>query len=284
MRKATFIIVLFFTISLCAQHKKAYQLFDKNGKKVSFEKVVKKAKESDVVLFGEFHDNPIAHWLQLALVKELQPQVNLILGAEMLERNDQEVVNQYLKGGVTEKALDTLARLWTNYKTDYKPLVDFAKEHQLPFIATNVPRKYARLVNKKGLKALDTLPEAEKRWIAPLPIVFDENLSQYKKMTESLPNHKGKENIIKAQAVKDATMADAIAKNRKPNSVFVHFNGTYHSDFYEGIYWFLKREEPKLKVITIATTEQVDLSKLAKEAYGQADFILVVDEDMTKTL
>ena len=63
MRKATFIIVLFFTISLCAQHKKAYQLFDKNGKKVSFEKVVKKAKESDVVLFGEFHDNPIAHWL-----------------------------------------------------------------------------------------------------------------------------------------------------------------------------------------------------------------------------
>ena len=284
MRKATFIIVLFFTISLCAQHKKAYQLFDKNGKKVSFEKVVKKAKESDVVLFGEFHDNPIAHWLQLALVKELQPQVNLILGAEMLERNDQEVVNQYLKGGVTEKALDTLARLWTNYKTDYKPLVDFAKEHQLPFIATNVPRKYAKLVNKKGLKALDTLPEAEKRWIAPLPIVFDENLSQYKKMTESLPNHKGKENIIKAQAVKDATMADAIAKNRKPNSVFVHFNGTYHSDFYEGIYWFLKREEPKLKVITIATTEQVDLSKLAKEAYGQADFILVVDEDMTKTL
>ena len=284
MRKATFIIVLFFTISLCAQHKKAYQLFDKNGKKVSFEKVVKKAKESDVVLFGEFHDNPIAHWLQLALVKELQPQVNLILGAEMLERNDQEVVNQYLKGGVTEKALDSLARLWTNYKTDYKPLVDFAKEHQLPFIATNVPRKYARLVNKKGLKALDTLPEAEKRWIAPLPIVFDENLSQYKKMTESLPNHKGKENIIKAQAVKDATMADAIAKNRKPNSVFVHFNGTYHSDFYEGIYWFLKREEPKLKVITIATTEQVDLSKLAKEAYGQADFILVVDEDMTKTL
>ena len=122
MRKATFIIVLFFTISLCAQHKKAYQLFDKNGKKVSFEKVVKKVKESDVVLFGEFHDNPIAHWLQLALVKELQPQVNLILGAEMLERNDQEVVNQYLKGGVTEKALDTLARLWTNYKTDYKPL------------------------------------------------------------------------------------------------------------------------------------------------------------------
>ena len=284
MREATFIIVLFFTISLCAQHKKAYQLFDKNGKKVSFEKVVKKAKESDVVLFGEFHDNPIAHWLQLALVKELQPQVNLILGAEMLERNDQEVVNQYLKGGVTEKALDTLARLWTNYKTDYKPLVDFAKEHQLPFIATNVPRKYAKLVNKKGLKALDTLPEAEKRWIAPLPIVFDENLSQYKKMTESLPNHKGKENIIKAQAVKDATMADAIVKNRKLNSVFVHFNGTYHSDFYEGIYWFLKREEPKLKVITIATTEQVDLSKLAKEAYGQADFILVVDEDMTKTL
>ncbi|GJH41723.1 hypothetical protein RCZ04_22730 [Capnocytophaga sp. HP1101] len=283
MRKITFIIVLFFTLSLSAQHKKAYQLFDKNGKKVSFEKVVKKAKESDVVLFGEFHDNPIAHWLELALVKELETKTNLILGAEMLERNDQEALNQYLSGSVTEEVLDTLARLWTNYKTDYKPLVDFAKEHRLPFIATNVPRKYARLVNKKGLQALDTLPQAEKRWIAPLPLVFDENLPQYKKMTESLPNHKGNVNIVNAQAVKDATMADAIVRNVKPNSVFVHFNGTYHSDFYEGIYWFLKRAKPELKVTTIAITEQGDLSKLAKEAYGQADFIIVVAEDMTKT-
>lgn len=38
-----------------------------------------------------------------------------------------------------------------------------------------------------------------------------------------------------------------------------------------------------LKVLTISTVMQSDLSKLEKEYKGQADFILVVDEDMTKT-
>jgi uncharacterized iron-regulated protein len=42
-----------------------------------------------------------------------------------------------------QKQLDSTARLWKNYKTDYKPLVDFAKENYFDFIATNMPRRYA---------------------------------------------------------------------------------------------------------------------------------------------
>jgi uncharacterized iron-regulated protein len=31
-----------------------------------------------------------------------------------------------------------ITQLWSNYQTDYRPLVDFAKENNLRFIATNI--------------------------------------------------------------------------------------------------------------------------------------------------
>ena len=91
------------------------------------------------------------------------------------------------------------------------------------------------------------------------------------------------ENLPIAQAIKDATMAETILRDRREGSLFVHFNGSYHSDFYQGIYWYLQQENPHLRILTITTLTQSDLKKLNKEAYGQADFILVVDEDMTTT-
>ena len=199
----------------------------------------------------------------------------------MFERDNQKELNTYLQGTINQKALDSLARLWNNYKTDYKPLVDFALNKKIPFIATNIPRKYASLVYKKGLQVLDTLPIKEKQWIVSLPMKYDGTLSQYQKMRKMMA-HMG-ENLPIAQAIKDATMAETILRDRREGSLFVHFNGSYHSDFYQGIYWYLQQENPHLQILTITTLTQSDLKKLNKEAYGQADFILVVDEDMTTT-
>src|SRR5690606_19237490 len=167
-------------------------------------------------------------------------------------------------------------RLWNNYKTDYKPLIDFAKENKLDFIATNIPRRYASMVYRGGFEVLDTLSLNQKQWIAPLPVKYDSSLSQYQKMLEMAQGHGG-ENLLKAQAIKDATMGFSILENLKPDVVFVHYHGSYHSDFYEGIYWYVKQDAPDLKIVTIATVSQSDLSKLDKEHLGRADFILVVD-------
>jgi len=275
-------LLLFATILSAAQDKKAYQIFDKNGKKTSYEKLLKAGEKADVVLFGEYHDNSVVHWLQLEFTKDLAEKKDLVLGAEMLEADNQTQVNQYLKGEINQKQLDSSARLWKNYKTDYKPLVDFAKEKKFSFIATNVPRRYASLVFKKDLVALDSLSAQEKSWIAPLPIEFDINLPGYKSMMGMQGGHAG-EKMPKAQAIKDATMAYFINKNRKENSIFVHYNGTYHSDNYEGINWYLRKLDSEIKIITIATVEQKDISKLEAEHYNKADFILVIDEDVTKT-
>lgn len=92
----------------------------------------------------------------------------------------------------------------------------------------------------------------------------------------------GGEHIAKAQALKDATMAERIANNLQPGVKFLHLNGTYHSENYEGILWYLQRVRPDLKYATIATVTDSDLT-LTEENQGLADFILVVDDEMTPT-
>lgn len=254
----------------------------KRAKKTTYAKLLRQAAKSEVVLFGEYHDNSVVHWLELELAKDLATKTPLTLGAEMFEADNQLQLNAYLANKITQKELDSTARLWPNYKTDYKPLVDWAKEKSLPFIATNVPRKYASLVYKKGLEVLLELTEQEKTWMAPLPIFYDANLPGYANMLAEMGGHGG-ENLPKAQAIKDATMAYFIEKNLPKKGVFLHYNGTYHSDNFEGIGFYLKRALPELKIITISTVTQADLNALAPENVSKADFILVIDEDVVKT-
>ncbi|MBN8641031.1 MAG: ChaN family lipoprotein [Flavobacteriales bacterium] len=282
MKKSLVILSCLFVFSAFAQDKKVYQLFDKNGKKTTYAKLLKATLNTQVLLFGEYHNNSIVHWLQLELTKDVAEKKPVVLGAEMLEADNQKQLDAYLKGEINQKQLDSTARLWPNYKTDYKPLVDFAKDNNITFIATNIPRRYASMVSKKGFEALETLTDEEKSWIAPQPIPYDANLPGYVEMMKMMGEHTSP-NMPKAQASKDATMGYFIYKNLKDNSVFIHYNGTYHSDNFEGISWYLLQQNPDLKIITIATVEQKDLSKLEKEYYNKADFILVIDEDATKT-
>jgi uncharacterized iron-regulated protein len=206
----------------------------------------------------------------------------LVLGAEMFEQDNQLALNLYLNGKMTEKGLDSTARLWKNYKTDYAPLVNLAKENKLKFIATNIPRKYASQVSKGGFESLDKLSSEEKKWIAPLPILFDPQLPGYVKMLAMMAEHK-MPNMAKAQAIKDATMAYFIFQNQMPGELFIHYNGSYHSEYFEGISWYLKKSNPNLKIATIATVSQDDINSLLQEHVGNADYIICVDSEMTST-
>ncbi|UMB59844.1 ChaN family lipoprotein [Lutibacter sp. A80] len=283
MRKQlVFFLVIIFSSVIYAQNKPAYKLYNAKGKKISYKKMIKKMSKTDVVLFGEHHNNPIIHWLQYEATKDLNTQRKLILGAEMFEADNQNELNNYITGKIDEKALDTVARLWSNYRTDYKPLVDFAKENNLKFIATNIPRRFASLVFRGGFEVLETLTDKEKMWIAPLPIAYDKTLPGYVRMKEMMGGHGG-DNLPKAQAVKDATMGYFILKNIQENRLFIHYNGSYHSDNYEGIYWYLKKDNSDLKISTVSVIEQENIKKFDKENKLKADFIIVVPTTMTKT-
>lgn len=275
---------LFITVGLLgsAQNPQPYKIYNAKGKKVSYKKMVKTLAKQDIVLFGEQHNSAIAHWLQLRVTKELVSKRNLQLGAEMIEADNQDALSLYLLDSMDQKGFDTSARLWPNYKTDYAPLVDFAKANNLPFTATNVPRRYASMVYKGGFEALDTLSKLEKSWMAPLPMAFDSQLPTYKSILEMMGPH-GSPKLVMAQATKDATMAHFILKNYLAGNLFIHYNGAFHSDYYEGILWYLKRQSPGLNYSTISTVTQSDIVKLDEEHVGKADFIIVVDEDMTTT-
>jgi uncharacterized iron-regulated protein len=282
MKISLLLLSLILSCSLFSQTKPAYKLFNSNGEEVSYASMIDDLSKGEVVLFGELHNNSIAHWLQYEVTKDLSNSRDLILGAEMIEADNQGELDDYLKGKIDQKAFDTLARLWSNHETDYAKLVDFAKENKLSFIATNIPRRYANMVFKKGFEALDELTKKDKAWIAPLPIPFDSELPRYKQILIDLGDHATPE-LVKAQAMKDATMAHFIVENRKKKELFIHYNGRYHSDYHEGIVWYLKQKNADGKYITITTVEQDDVETLLDENKGVADFVICVDSDMTTT-
>lgn len=276
------ILIAFIITPAFSQDKNPYQIFSAKGEKTNYQQMMNAIKNADIIFYGELHNNAIAHWLEYEISYDLLQKGSLIFGAEMFEADNQDELNLYLKDSIDYKGLDTLARLWPNYKTDYAPLVDLAKKYQKPFIATNIPRRYASLVYKKGFEALNDLTSEEKSWIAPLPIEYDPEVPCYKNMIGMMGGHGG-ENFPKAQAIKDATMAYFIAQNYVQGEKFIHFNGSYHSDNHEGILWYLKKRLPDLKYITITTVTQEDISKVNQENLNKADFIIVVDDNMTNT-
>lgn len=284
---SAFILILATCIAT-AQDKQAYRVFDNKGKETDYGQLLKQSKKADVVFFGEQHNNPISHWLQIELAQDLEKETGgkLIMGAEMFERDNQAILNEYLAGQISSKNFEDEARLWDNYGTDYKPLVELAKSKKLPFIATNVPRRYANMVYKQGLESLNPLSSEAKSWIAPLPIEVDMNLPSYQAMIKMMGGHStgaASDNLVKSQAVKDATMGYFIAQNLKKGHVFLHFNGSYHSDLKEGTVWYLRKYAAGKDVVNIATVEQDNIDKLDQENLGKADFIICVPAKMTKT-
>lgn len=286
MRKLLIITLLFAIVSGFKNDKPAYRIYDKTGKNVKYAKMIKHLAEADVVFFGELHTNPICHWLQYEVTSDLYNvnSGNLILGAEMFETDNQLILNEYLNGSISKKSFKKEARLWPNYKTDYEPLVEFAKDSSLMFIATNIPRRYASVVYKKGMEGLDVLEPQAKMYIAPLPIEYDSTLNCYASMLEmqGMGGHVSS-TLPMAQAIKDATMAYSIAGYAGEGAQFIHYNGAYHSDNFESILWYLNKYKPGLNILTISSVDQEDISKLEEESVNKADYIIVIDSEMTKT-
>ncbi len=269
-----------------AQEKPAWRLYDATGHPVTYREMIGKLAKADMVFFGEEHNNPIAHWLEYEVLKDLHARRDgdLMLGAEMLETDNQLILDEYLQDLIPVKKFEAEARLWKNYRTDYKPLVDFAHDSGLVFVATNIPRRYAAIVAKKGFEGLEALSDRAKGFIHPLPIPYDPEVKCYKEMLSMKDMGSNiNENFPKAQAVKDATMAWSILRYWEKGKLFLHFNGSYHSDHHQGILWYIDREQPALRILTLSVISQKDPNEWDKENNGVADYVIVVPEDMTKT-
>jgi len=285
MRSVTLVILFFSIGTVFSGDLSAYQIYTEKGKAVDYKSLLKNTEDKKFIFFGEYHNNPIAHWLQFELTKDLHAafKKNLMLGAEMFEADNQFIINEYLNDLISSGNYQDEVRLWPNYNTDYKPLIEYAKEHKIPFIATNIPRRYANMVYKKGLGSLNELSELAKSYIVPLDqFTFDSTITCYKNLMADMDGHGGI-NMAHAQAIKDATMAYFILKNMTSKSVFLHYNGAYHSDNKQGIVHYLLKTIAPEKILTISTVEQKNVDQLLDENMGLADYIICVPQNMTKT-
>lgn len=216
---------------------------------------------ADVVFFGEKHDNSVHHKMEFEALKELYclKKGMVVLSMEMFEADVQPVLNSYLEGKITEKEFLEKSRPWPNYKEDYRPMVEFAKHHKIPVIASNIPRYLAAQIAKKGA------PEEN----INLPAVTTKHSNDYKEkfsghmeLMASMSKNpamramlvKKVDNMFKAQCLKDDKMAENIAKATKefPGRTVFHVNGCFHSDSYLGTVEALHYLEPALKTAVIS--------------------------------
>ncbi|MDR2275012.1 MAG: ChaN family lipoprotein [Sphingobacterium sp.] len=251
-------------------------------KEISLTELITAAEHTDVIFFGEEHNDSVAHSLQLEVFKGLHHihGPGLALSMEMFQTDVQPVLTEYLAGWITEKNLQTDARPWKNYK-DYRPLVEYAKENKLYVLAANAPSRYTNRVARAGIASLAELPKQSKKLLAPLPI---DTLTgtYYEKFIGLLGGHEGMGNmkIYQSQSVWDATMAWQIAQLAKKHAVkqVLHLNGRFHSDEKLGTYAQLQRYAKKLKLLNITSFSDTDFDHPQWEKWLHlGDFIIITD-------
>ncbi len=282
---------ILFTFALCAfsllstaQSPTAYRLFDSQGKPVAYPQMIAQLTDADVVFFGEMHNDPICHWMEVQVLKSLfqTKKGKINVGMEMFEADNQLIIDEYFSNVIDYKQFEDECRLWPNYSTDYAAIVDFCKENNIHFTATNVPRRYASVVKSRGLANLDSLSDEAKRYFPHLPIPYEDNAvanEAFGMMAQMGANKDANPTFLgQAQGLKDATMAWFIAQNL--DKAVIHFNGNYHTAAGNGIIKYLHTYAPKAKVKTIYSVKQETTDTLDDAYAGQADFYLCVPEDM----
>jgi uncharacterized iron-regulated protein/outer membrane lipoprotein-sorting protein len=261
------------------------RVFDGNGNPASIDQIVKAMEKSDVVFLGEQHDDEVGHAVELEIIKQAVAQYSakrkVTVSLEMFERDVQVVLDEYLKGLISEQHFLLSSRPWKNYQTDYRPIVEFAREKKLYVIAANAPRRYVNMVSRNGRDSLNGLSKDAKKWLAPLP--YGEPSETYAKKFKALMGpspeaQMGIDKILASQSLWDATMSNSVAnylKNHK-GSLVIQLNGGFHTESRLGTVEHLMRYRPKTRILVV-TIHYVDDFKTFDKAKDTdtGDFVIL---------
>lgn len=266
----------------------AHRVYDAQaGRWTDFAAMADSLAAADVVFFGEQHDDPGTHRLERALLEAMAGRRDgVVVGLEMFERDVQPLLDRYLAGEVAEAEFLGGSRPWPNYATDYRPLVEFARERGWPVVAGNVPRRIAAGVGRAGLDTLAALPEGERARVAAelacprdaYHALFAEQMAAHPMPGTPEEQAALVERFYAAQCVKDETMAEAVVEaraERGPGAVVVHFNGAFHSDRRLGIVPRVERRTPGARVRVVSAVPVADLASVDPAEYRElGDFVV----------
>jgi len=141
----------------------------KEGKAVSFTKMITEMKNSRFVYVGESHNSMPMHDIQLKVIQALYEQDNnLSIGLEMFPVTGQEVLNKWSLGLLTEDEFIQEANWYVTWNFNfgfYRKIFQYAKSNRIPLYALNAPRPMISAVRMKGWEALSD----EQKLIIPKP-------------------------------------------------------------------------------------------------------------------
>jgi uncharacterized iron-regulated protein len=283
-------LLAFWPTAVAAQELPLHAIYSGREQR-SFVQMVSEIAKADVVFIGEDHDHAAGHALELAILKALhETEPRLALSLEMFERDVQGVVDEYLGGYITETHFLQSSRPWPNYKTDYRPLVEFCKERKLPVVAANAPRRYVNIVGRAGQQALSALPKSSRELLPRLPFHMDLPAGYDKMLSDLFGGQHGQgqpaanmpstERMKEAQALWDAAMADAILSFRKSHrgAKVLQINGAGHSDSGWGIVDRLRKADRRLKIAIVSIKVDAAHLSLPTKYDGVADFLILTPE------
>lgn len=267
-----------------------FKIYDTRSKQITtIEQIAADCKNADVLFFGEEHDDSAGHYLEAAIFQSLYKLYGdkLALSMEMFETDCQLVLNEYLDGYISEDRFKKEARAWTNYK-DYRPAIEFAKQNKLDVIAANPPRRYVNMVSRKGMRSLDSLPKASKKFLPPLP--YDTLSGRYYEKFKGFMSggSPGTNNprIYYSQNLWDAGMSYSIYKYWKKNKdkKIFHLVGRFHCDEKLGTLAQLQNRKNSLKILNISCFSDSSFANPDWEKFSSlGDYIIMTDPGLKKT-
>lgn len=282
-----FVALLFPIVVFAQDTEKDYKVYDvKNSKMIGIDDLVLSAGNFDIMFFGEEHNDPTAHVLELKIFQSLYRTFpKTALSMEMFYTDVQPIINEYLSGCISERNFVKEARAWNNYE-DYKPLLEFSILNKLPVIAANAAARYSNMVTRDGLEALLKLPPSSLNYLPSLPIDTATG-KYYEKFKTTLGNHNmGGMKIYQTQNLWDATMAWSILNYLKKNrgAKILHLNGRFHSDEKLGIPDRIYKLNPNLRIMNISCFSTPDFNNPDWLKYKDlGDYIILTNPDLKRT-
>jgi len=225
-----FLLVLAVFLAAGCTHK-IVRISDKA--EVPLPEFVEKMKDVKVIFAGEQHDLKSHHKLQLDIIRALEEAgVNVAIGAEMFQREDQQDIDRWIWGSMEEdEFIEVYKRQWHLPWSKYREIFLYAKEHRLPVVALNVSRELIHQVFSEGI---DSLTDEQKEQLPPgLVCNVDKEYEDF--IREAMEGHTMDdatfEKFCAAQVVWDGAMAKSIADylEKSPGKTMVVLAGSGHA-------------------------------------------------------
>ncbi|BBM81874.1 ChaN family lipoprotein [Candidatus Uabimicrobium amorphum] len=256
MKTFALLLSLLFITNCTFAEKKWPKIYDTNSNKwIALEEVEEILQKHRVVFVGEKHGHRWGHRIERMLLEMYwNVRGDVAVAMEMFERDTQHILDGYVRGEIDEKFLLRNTRPWKNYKTDYRPLVEFAKDMSLPVLAMNAPRRYASFVAKNKEEILFAMPNKEQTFMAQkITAPQDRYFEKFQQAMRGMPKSMIS-SYYRAQCFKDDTMAKSMAvfmmTNRRTS--IIAYMGSFHCDERLGTVQRFSAMVPRVKSLVVS--------------------------------